>query len=186
MYATQQLRDEHEGILTVLAVLEQMAEDAAAGRAVNLEHAGQVLDFLRTFADKCHHGKEEEHLFPALEAAGFPRNGGPTAVMRMEHDEGRRYIQGMGEALARMRAGQGGEHEFAADARGYVHLLRAHIDKENLVLFTMAEQALPPQEHERLAREFDRVEAERIGPGVHEQYHALIDTLRDTYLKVAA
>lgn len=183
MYATQELRDEHEGILVMLDVLERLADDAAQGRAVNLEHAGQVLDFLRTFADRCHHGKEEDLLFPALEAKGFPRDGGPTGVMLAEHAEGRAHIRAMGEALDQMRAGRGGEREFAAHARAYVHLLRAHIEKENMVLFAMAERALSPEDHERLAREFARVEAERIGPGVHECYHELIHTLQDIYLK---
>jgi hemerythrin-like domain-containing protein len=38
------------------------------------------MEFLTVFVDKCHHGKEEEFLFPALEAAGIAREGGPQPM----------------------------------------------------------------------------------------------------------
>ncbi len=186
MYATQQLRDEHDGILVMLSVLEQLARELQHGREVNRTHLEQALDFLRTFADRCHHGKEEDLLFPALREAGLPSEGGPIGVMLHEHTEGRAHIRGMADALARLQAGADGADTFARHALGYVALLRAHIDKENNVLFALAERLLPPEAHTRLAADFDRVESERIGPGVHERYHALIRQLRDTYLRPAA
>ena len=186
MYATQQLRDEHEGIQMILSVLEHLAGELIAGHAVNLDHLEQILDFLRTFADKCHHGKEEELLFPALKATGMPWEGGPIAVMLAEHDQGRGYIRGMGEALEKMRAGEAAGQSFAKNALGYVALLRQHIDKEGNILFTMAEHLIPAARHETLAFEFAQLENERVGAGVHERYHQLIHTLRDAYLKTAA
>ncbi len=186
MYATQELRNEHEGILVILEVLEQIAGEAAQGKAIDTEHAGQILDFLRTFADRCHHGKEEDLLFPALEAIGLPREGGPIGVMLTDHTQGRAYIRGMGDALERLRNGEDAGTAFAAGAEGYVNLLRARIGKENQVLFVMAERMLPPETHAELARAFERVEAERIGPGVHERYHAMIHALQRVYLTKAA
>jgi hemerythrin-like domain-containing protein len=64
----------------------------------------------------------------------------------------------------------------------YARLLRDHIEKENNVLFVMSERQLPPEEHTRLLEGFERIEQERIGPGVHERYHAMLDRLRDEYL----
>jgi len=186
MYATQQLRDEHEGIKVMLTVLEHLAGEMRAGRAVNITHLEQIVDFLRTFADRCHHGKEEEHLFPAFNAAGLPSEGGPVGVMLQEHTLGRGHIRGMVEALERLQAGEHAGEEFARHAQDYVDLLRAHIDKENNILFVMAERILPPQVHARLAESFEAIEQERIGPGEHERYHELIHTLRDTYLPKAA
>ncbi|HOF87500.1 MAG TPA: hemerythrin domain-containing protein [Armatimonadota bacterium] len=186
MYATDQLRAEHEGITVMLSVLERLADDVSAGRAVNLDHLAQVLDFLRTFADACHHGKEEELLFPALGRAGLPAEGGPVGVMLLEHTQGRAYIRGMADALEALRAGTGGATSFAKNAYGYVQLLRAHIDKENDILFVMAERLLPPAVHAQLIGEFETVEQERIGDGVHERYHALIHELEAIYLRRAA
>ncbi|MBI3944441.1 MAG: hemerythrin domain-containing protein [Armatimonadetes bacterium] len=182
MYATQQLRDEHEGIKVVLSVLEHLATQQERGQAVNTGHLDEIVDFLRTFADKCHHGKEEDLLFPALAQAGIPVEGGPIGMMLQEHTLGRGYIQGMVDALAQMKAGRDAGSEFARNALGYVELLRSHIEKENQVLFAIAEHHLPEAEHVRLAAGFDQVEQERIGPGVHERYHEMIHALRDAYL----
>jgi hemerythrin-like domain-containing protein len=180
MYATQQLRDEHEGILTMLAVLERMADGAARG-TVNWTHAAQVLDFLRTFADRCHHGKEEDLLFPALARMGMPTDGGPIGVMLAEHTQGRAAIRGMADAIEQQYPG-----DFAAFARQYIALLREHINKENNILFMLAERMLPLAVHEELTAAFTAVEHERIGDGVHEQYHQLIETLAQQYLASAA
>lgn len=182
MYATQQLRDEHEGIKVVLSVLEQLAGDLERGKPVETDDLASILDFLRTFADKCHHGKEEDLLFPALEAIGLPSQGGPVGVMLFEHTQGRACIRGMAEALDGLQAGRDTASAFAANAIGYVNLLRGHINKENMILFAIAEDRLPAEEHQRLAAAFERVEQEKIGAGAHEHFHALIDTLAAKYL----
>lgn len=183
MYATQELRDEHEGIMTALAVLDRLANEIEAGRTVSIDDLEQIVDFLKTFADRCHHGKEEDLLFPALERAGIPKENGPIGVMLTDHTHGREYIRAMSDALAGMREGKPDSGPaFASAAHGYVRLLSSHIEKENQVLFVMAERVLPPEEHDRLAKEFECVEQERIGPGVHERYHALLDRLRQEYL----
>lgn len=183
MYATQELRNEHEGIRVALAVLEKMADDAEAGGTPNLNDADRILDFLRTFADKCHHGKEEDLLFPALEKAGVSRDQGPIGVMLIDHEHGREHIKAMVQALAGLHSGDSDSPvAFAAAARGYVQVLSSHINKENNVLFVMAEQHLSPEEHARLAEGFEKIEQERIGPGVHESFHALLDELSAKYL----
>lgn len=177
MYATQQLRDEHELILGVLAALEELAGRLQDGRTVSHDRLGEIIEFLQVFADKCHHGKEEDILFPALGRAGIPTEGGPIGVMLMEHDQGRAYIREMMDALGRLRAGQDAGRAFAETALGYVSLLRAHIQKENTVLFVMAENYLSPEVHARLAQQFGQVERERIGAGVHERFHHLAHEL---------
>lgn len=183
MYATQDLRNEHEGIKVALAVLDHLANEIEADRAVNVDDLEQIVDFLKTFADRCHHGKEEDLLFPALEAAGIPKENGPIGVMLADHTQGRDYIRAMNDALAGVREGAPADRKaFAVAAQGYARLLRDHIEKENNVLFVLAEQRLSPEEHVRLVEGFERIEQERIGPGVHERYHAMLDRLRDEYL----
>ena len=61
----------------------------------------------------------------------------------------------------------------------YAGLLRAHIGKENKVLFPLAERSLGATDKAALAAEFDRVEREETGEGVHEQYHALAHELSE-------
>lgn len=177
MKATKELRDEHEGIQIMLRVLKVLAQKAKSGEPYDKGHAGKVIEFLRVFADKCHHGKEEEVLFPELEKAGIARQGGPVGVMLQEHEAGRDFIRRMSAGLE-----AGDDTEFATAAEGYIELLTAHIQKENEVLFKMADQVLPAEKQEEMFRCFERIEAERIGPGVHESFHKLMDDLSARYL----
>jgi len=183
MYATSALRNDHEDILVMLSVLERLATELQAGQAVKLTHLEQAVNYLTTFADRCHHGKEEDLLFPALAEAGIPSQGGPIGVMLAEHTQGRAYIRAMQESLPRLHAGDtSAGSAFAEAALGYVQLLRNHIAKENNVLFVLAEQRLSPSEHVRLAASFAQVERERIGEGGQEEFHALVEQFRALYL----
>lgn len=182
MRPTEILSDEHKVILKVLDVLERVGLAASNDGALDLEDARRLVEFFRTFADRCHHGKEEAHLFPAMEARGFPRQAGPIAVMLYEHDQGRGQVRQMAAAIDRIAAGNGaGYQEFAQAALGFVALLRDHIFKEDNVLFRMADEALEPQEQARLLEVFRRVEQEEIGPEVHERMRHLADQLAGKY-----
>jgi len=111
------------------------------------------------FVDKCHHGKEEEHLFPALERAGIPREGGPIGVMLFEHDQGRRTAALLTKAFAGYRSNEKNAGERIAKSTGeYCALLRNHIEKENNVLFRMAEGRISGTEDAQLVAAFETLE----------------------------
>lgn len=167
---TGRLREEHEVILRALTLLERLGQRFEAGESVDREGLAWLREFFGTFADRCHHGKEEQHLFPALERQGIPREGGPLGVMLSEHEEGRALIRAMA---------QGDDRQAAAAIRQYVALLRAHIEKENGVLFPMAEHVLPAEEQHGLLLAFEAVEQGVAGPGVHERLLARLAELEE-------
>jgi hemerythrin-like domain-containing protein len=176
--ATDILKAEHEVILSVLDCLEKLADDVRGGGALDLLSAREVLDFLGTFADKCHHGKEEGALFPMLGTKGLPTQVGPVAVMLAEHELGRAEIAGMRAEIAGPATVSAERAlRFAVHANTYVDLLRDHIAKENNVLFPMADGMLAAAEQEQLLREFGKVETHDLGAGTHERYLALADGL---------
>ncbi len=175
MQATQVLRDEHEGILAMLAVVEAAAYRVRDGKSVPADLFVNAAGFFRNFADKCHHNKEEAELFPTLVQKGIPADGGPVGVMLVEHDQGRELVRALSAAAERYARGdQGAAPDLVSNALAYVELLRAHIAKENTVLFVMADQVLGEQEQNRLYEAFDAIEKNHMGPGVHERYHAMI------------
>jgi hemerythrin-like domain-containing protein len=164
--ATAGLRHEHEVILRALAVLERLGERLASGAPVSDATVSELVQLLRTFADRCHHGKEEDHLFPALRAKGAE---GPLPVFLEEHEEGRGYL--------RTLAGDGSPAERAAAARRYVGMLRNHIERENEVLFPMADGLFTAEEHAALARAYADVERRVVRPGEHDQLLATLARL---------
>lgn len=160
MRPTDVLRDEHVVILRALDLLESATQRLERDEALPAGWWEQLLDWLRAFADHNHHAKEERSLFPAMVKAGVPTDGGPVGVMLEEHEQGRALI-------AAMSAGDGARR--TGDARAYLDLLRAHIDKENGVLFPLADAVLDEQAQQSLAREFAAVSID------YEQNPALRD-----------
>jgi hemerythrin-like domain-containing protein len=143
--ATSRLREEHRLILRVADAMQALLADAGDG-------------FIRLFADACHHGKEEDLLFPELERAGMSRTHGPIAVMLEEHRQGRMYAGYMAEALDGARAGDEEARARLSNAgRGYVDLIRGHIFKEDHVLFQLADQAVPGPACRALCGAYDGV-----------------------------
>jgi hemerythrin-like domain-containing protein len=178
MSATDDLRTDHRAIERMLAVLEAAAQRIDRGERVQPDVFRQGVDFVRNFADRCHHAKEEENLFPRMEARGVPRDGGPIGVMLFEHDEGRAFVGAIAGAIdVYERDGEAAARVIAENARGYVDLLRQHIMKEDNVLFPMADRVLSAADQAELEQRFEQIETERMGPGVHERYHRLLDDL---------
>jgi hemerythrin-like domain-containing protein len=181
--ATNVLRHEHEAILKMLDVTEKVANRLERGEAVRQEVLANLQEFFRLFADQCHHGKEEDLLFPLLEQKGIPRTGGPIGVMLHEHEEGRSLIRQMGEAAETAKSGvAGASSRWAGAARGYAGLLRGHIEKEDNVLFMMADRVLSPREQEQLAEDFEKLEVDKMGVGTHERLHAMMDKMLVEFL----
>ena len=167
--ATADLRKEHGAILFVLNLLDKMAASDTDKQTL-LKTYGEVLYFLKTFVDKCHHGKEEGFLFKDLVELGIADEGGPIGAMLKDHAEGRVFI-------AEMTAGldAADKDEFERAAADYRVLLRRHIDKENTVLFEMADHLIDEDEQDVMFSKFEQFEEQVMGRGIHEQLHAMID-----------
>jgi hemerythrin-like domain-containing protein len=151
MTGTTELRSEHQNILAVIACLRAACGAARTGDGFDSDTFRQGVDFIRNYADGWHHAKEEVHLFPALEAAGMPREGGPVGVMLHEHEIGRSLVAAIVEHLDAAAEGDDSAQAKVVDnALGYADLLEGHIQKEDGILFEMADRMLPPAEHLRL------------------------------------
>ena len=149
---TDILRDEHRVILVALTTLERGAERLAAGKALPGGWWDQTLEWLRAFADRNHHAKEEKSLFPAMVKAGVPAEDSPLSVMLEEHVQGRALIRAMTSEDSGQRVSAAGR---------YVQLLRDHIAKEDGFVFPLADSVLDDRAVAAVAREFEAVEAEQ-------------------------
>jgi hemerythrin-like domain-containing protein len=175
---TQVLMAEHELILQALDALEKKAAAVQTGAAPDRAYFEKAVEFLRTFADKCHHGKEEDLLFKRMADRGFPLQGGPIAVMLHEHEMGRAFIKGIAEGTAKIGTDPVGAKEIAENAKDYVDLLRSHIGKENNILFPMADRVLSAEDQADLGMAFEKFEREEMGAGVHEAMLNLLQELK--------
>ncbi len=176
MGAIEMLKTEHRLISKVLGALEKYVEAVVSNQPVDRADLAKFVTFIREFADRCHHGKEEDILFETMIENGFPRDAGPIAVMLHEHDEGRRYISAMSEAAD--RAGSWTDEDrsrIRRAAMSYSELLRAHIMKEDQILYPMAQARLPDAALEQVDRDCATFEARQVAAGAD----ALKDLARD-------
>lgn len=171
MQPTEILKSEHRVIETVLSCLEKLAGQAREEGKLDKDAAEQAIDFIKMFADGCHHGKEEAHLFTAMANKGVPEQGGPIGQMVHEHEQGRAFVRNMAENIPAAAQGDSNALDtFTANARGYVELLRAHIKKEDHVLFVLADRVLDEDAQRELLKTFEIVETEHMGEGTHKKY----------------
>jgi hemerythrin-like domain-containing protein len=174
--ATELLSAEHRLIERVLDIIERLT---AMPVVKMLDSWKRALDFVRQFADQCHHLKEEKILFPAMEEHGIPNEGGPIGMMLIEHEEGRAYVGSMFAAVARLEAGdESAQEPLLTSAAAYLRLLREHIQKEDDILFHMADGVIPAEEQTQLLRTFAEHELNEMGGGVHEKYLAIAESLQ--------
>lgn len=172
--AMDNFRHDHDEILMALDILDKMI---AAGDRATREDLFNFVVFLKEFADAYHHTKEEAILFPALIEAGMQQPGGPVGVMLHEHEEGRQYIHEMERALA----DPPNYGKFALAARKFTDLQRQHLQKENSVLFMVAERMLSPSQLNTIRDAAERHGEKIIGRGRCEELFYMLDGLKEKY-----
>ncbi len=178
---TGTLREEHQVILGVLDILQRLVEKGQAGDW-DFDALEECVAFFRLFADACHHGKEEDLLFPELVTRGMPKEEGPIAVMLFEHKQGRALVAQMAAALPAARKAEPEPlNRLENAARTYLQLLRGHIYKEDNVLFNMADQMFDRPACQTLCQRYDvvcarhfegrsKTELERLAADLASQY----------------
>jgi hemerythrin-like domain-containing protein len=103
--------------------------------------------------------------------------------MLQEHTLRRGYIEEINIGLENCKLGDTCSSELiAANLTNYVNLLQNHIQKEENILFTMANKTLSEQRQKEIYEQFEKIEEDVVGHGVHELYHKLLNQLKFKYI----
>lgn len=146
---------EHRFIQKVVDGIEKILEQPDLEKALNVDELGDVVEFMRLYADKCHHGKEEELLFPALIDKGVPTQGCPVGALKGEHIRGRSIVGALAEGTELLKNGSpGGLDTIRKGLEGIVSLYPNHIWKEDFLLFPMTEKVMNLKELSKLGEKF--------------------------------
>jgi len=180
---TEQLIKEHDSILIMLKIIEKVCIALESNKFVAHDHLNQIIFFIKMFADKYHHGKEEDLLFPAMIEVGFSKESGPIGVMLYEHEMGRDLVKKLDVEVARWKKGnQNAISDITKHARNYIQLLDQHIDKENNILFPMANKSIPIDKQEELSVEFEKANQNIIEADKIEELQNILIDLKKIYL----
>ena len=177
MKATRLLKEDHRQILRALNVLEQMAGRAERGEILAETDAEDILAFFHAFADRHHQGKEEAILFPALLRDPDQRHYKQLRHMIFEHNQERSLAVGLEEAIRTKKT-----RDFVFCACQLAERLRAHIEKEDRILFELADSVLSPAEDEEIAaamEDFERQWQQRVLSGLLRR----LDELESEYTR---
>ena len=169
--------DEHRVIEKGLRALDGLCNRLESGGAAPPTALEEMADFISNFADEFHHAKEEAHLFPVLEQNGVPKEGGPLGVMLNEHETGRQMSAAMRRASEEYSSGdpKAGE-SFAKTGRLFSELLRSHIQKEDNILFMIADSVLDESAFGQVRKGFETARAQ-FDKGFRERYEELASRL---------
>lgn len=172
------LKAEHQVILRVIRVLDKLMNRFEESGPFPESSLARCVEFLRLFADACHHGKEEDLLFPVLESRGIPREGGPIGVMLYEHQAARQLTREMNDALTQSQTGDAAARgAFHKAARSYIDLLTNHIFKEDNVLFNMGARVMSADDQSALVPQFCAVNCRVFEGKRREQLQQIADEL---------
>ena len=171
---TQVMSDEHQLILRMIALVEKNTALMENRQFRNWQFFLDAVDFIRNYADHFHHAKEEDVLFIALVKNGMPEKQSPIEAMLMEHDHGRAFVREMEAAAEKALAGELGQVPLIAEnAKNYAELLRSHIDKEDNILYPLAERVLPETVRPDILQAYQQAEIKT--PGLEEKYRQLVE-----------
>jgi hemerythrin-like domain-containing protein len=171
---TQVMKDEHQLILRMISLVEKNTALLEAGQFRNWQFYLDAVDFIRNYADKFHHAKEEDVLFVELVSNGMPAKQSPIEAMLMEHDAGRAHVRAMEEAAHKALNRETGQIPIIVEhALAYAALLRGHIEKEDTILYPLAERVLPARVRTRMNDAYTAAAAKT--PDLEARYLALVE-----------
>jgi len=153
MNITKVLSDEHQTILKAISAILKECEGIEKGKELNIAFFQKGIDFIKNYADKFHHAKEEDILFITMLENMENLHCNPIPVMLHEHDEGREFVKGMEDGISEYN-----KEKIIENARGYCVLLEQHIYKEDNMLYPMAEEALTDKQKEFVNQKYNEVE----------------------------
>src|SRR3989338_3103473 len=120
--ALQILSEEHQNILKVIDALMKECDSLKSVDKIDKVFLKKIIDFIKGYADKFHHAKEEDILFVELCKDEMQMHCNPTQQMLHEHDLGRNFIKELKKGIE-----IDNKDKIIENARGYAYLLKDHI-----------------------------------------------------------
>jgi hemerythrin-like domain-containing protein len=172
-----ELKHDHRVIQQVVAGMSAVAELLDSGKQVDPSVLADLVQFLRVFADQCHHEKEEQHLFPLLATKANAGTRRALDSLEREHRSAAQLVGQLAKAAAvYVHSPAVVRYRIVDLLQQLVDLYSAHIWKEDFLLFPLAQQNLSPAEQQHLEEKFENVERE-VGEDVHAGFEMLAKKL---------
>ena len=175
MQARGLLMIEHRLIERMISVIENKIDQIEATQRVNPHFVDTAVDFIRVYADRTHHGKEEDILFRDLKKRSLSAEDKKMMEdLIQEHVFGRETTQALVEANERYRSGdESALNEIVSNLQKLVQFYPTHIEKEDKTFFPASRNYFSEEEDQAMLQEFREFDMKMI----HEKYTSVIEDL---------
>jgi len=150
------IRDEHRSISAILHGMEYLVDRVRTRKAkIDPRVFSAMIYYLDTFSERMHHPKEDRYLFKAMRSRGGEA-AAVVADLEKEHAAGGEALKRLEQSLVRYE--EGGDKEFPAFAEAvakFVREYRDHMQKEESVVFPLAQRILSTADWQAIDRAFE-------------------------------
>ena len=158
------LREDHGQIMKLFVSWQKMLGKLDHPDQALIEDFEKCIDWVEVFIDRCHHGKEDEILFPAMESSANPEVKSLIKDLHSEHQTGRSLLESIKLELKTFSQSNGLPAGLIQLCQGYIDLFRKHIRRENAQLLPLLEKCIPVEAQEQIAAQFEQYDQRTIGP----------------------
>jgi len=182
MDAIDLMMDEHKYIFRGLKLFRKLSVEILNSNTVDFVSFEKMILFVRNYADKHHHNKEEIVLFKKMETQLGDMVKGPLSGMYIEHDLGRQHIKLLEEALLRVKNGDlDSRVDIIANSVCYSDLLTRHIEKEDKLIYTFARRKLSQVDIEDVNVSCEKLESQATKNQLQKEYIDVLEMLERKY-----
>lgn len=183
MKPTDNLIIEHREISELLNIMSVIADNIKSKDVFYPNDIDEIIDYLIILLDKSHHGKEEEVFYPELILSGIPKEKAPLSIINYEHMLAKRYLNEISSCVVNCKIGIDFSGELLADSlTNYVVVIQNHIQREEEIVFPLANEAFSIEKQNEIAQKFEEIEQKNITRNFNEHYNRLLNKLNNKYL----
>jgi len=181
MSPTDNLMSEHDDIKELLKIMSKIAGNIKSNNVFYTSDVEDIIEFLNFFIEKSHHGKEEVY-YPKLESYGVLKDTDLLSVMMDEHTLSRNYLKDIYTCVENCKVGNYFSGEMLAESLiNYVLVIENHMQKEENIIFPLADRMLSDEKQDEISKEFEKVEESLVQHGFQVHYHDLLIKLQLKY-----
>ena len=177
MQARGPLMIEHRLIERMLSIIKNVLDEIESKHIVDPIFVDTAVDFIRVYADRTHHGKEEDILFRELNDK--PLSAEDSQIMKElieEHVFGRQTTKALVEANTRYRNGdEMALTDIANNFKTLIEFYPRHIEKEDKVFFPSSKNYFTDEEDQAMLAKFWEFDRKMI----HEKYKNVVEGFED-------
>ena len=182
MTPTENLIKEHEEINELLDIMSKIAMKIKSKDVFYPNDVEEIIDYLIIIIDKSHHGKEDEVFYPELISSGIPNEKAPLSIINYEHTLAKRYLKDISSCVVNCKIGNDFSGELLADSlTNYVVVIKNHIQREEEIVFPIANEVLSSEKQNEISQRFEAIEQNNISLSFFDRFNKLLKKLKVKY-----